>query len=85
MQIRPSSIQVRFLTQINGIGKNVAGTVRDFHNLDLRNDFGDWAGQLGVKLDGGDYCFEIGASNLLNNSITFVFYLFKSVPPLPQA
>jgi hypothetical protein len=29
--------------------------------------------------------FEIGASKLLNNSITFVFYLFKSLPPLPQA
>jgi hypothetical protein len=41
----------------------------------------DWLS--GGKLDGEDYCFEIGASKLLNNSITFVFYFFKSVPPLP--
>jgi hypothetical protein len=64
---------------------NFADTVKNFHNLDLERDFADWAGQVGGKLDGEDYCFEIGASKLLNNSITFVFYLFKSVPPLPQA
>jgi hypothetical protein len=24
--------------------RNLAGTLRDFHNLNLRGDFGDWAG-----------------------------------------
>ena len=32
------------------------------------------------RLEGQNYGFAVAASKLLNNSITFVFYLFKSVP-----
>ena len=46
--------------------------------LGLKVDFGDWAGRVGGKLGGEDYCFEIAASKLLNNSTT------SPTSPLPK-
>jgi hypothetical protein len=48
--------------------KKVAGIGKDFHNLDLRGDLGDWAGHVEENWMGGDYRFEKGASELFNNS-----------------
>jgi hypothetical protein len=46
MQIRPSSIQVRFLTQINRVGKKSYGYAERFSQSGLKRDFGDLTGRV---------------------------------------
>jgi hypothetical protein len=55
MRIRPSSIQVRFLTQINGIGEKSSEKGEKFSQSRFEGRFGglDWSS--GEKLDGEKY------------------------------
>ena len=56
MLIRPSSTDVRFQGQINGIGEKSSESGEKFSQCGLRRDFGDWAGQvdgdwIGLEVD----------------------------------
>jgi hypothetical protein len=54
---------------------NLAGRLKNFHNLDLKGMLRSmsWAG--GGKLGGQNYRFEIGALKLFNNATTFPLIL----------